>query len=214
MLRVDSMLRVGLTGGIGCGKSTVAAMLREQGFLVLDADALAHHLTEPGQPAHEEIVREFGDGICDPRGKIDRARLAAVVFADHAKLARLNRIVHPRVIETLDRQLAEWEQTHPRGVAVVEAALLVEAGAHKRLDRLVVVWCRPEQQMERLLARGMSAEEAQRRIAAQMPLEEKRRLADFQIDCSETIEDTRRQVERLVAHCKQLAAQFSLRETS
>jgi len=200
------MLRVGLTGGIGCGKSVVAAMLREQGFLVLDADTLAHQLVEPGQPAYDDVLREFGKGVCDASGKIDRAKLAAIVFAEPAKLARLNQIVHPRVAEAQERQFTEWQRTHPRGVAVVEAALLVEAGAHNRLDRLVVVWCRPEQQIDRLRERGMSAEEAQRRIASQMPLEEKRRLAEFQIDCSGTIEDTRQQVERLAAHLRQLAA--------
>ena len=200
------MLRVGLTGGIGCGKSVVAAMLREQGFLVLDADTLAHQLVEPGQPAYDDVLQEFGKGVCDASGKIDRAKLAAIVFAEPAKLARLNQIVHPRVAEAQERQFIEWQRTHPRGVAVVEAALLVEAGAHNRLDRLVVVWCRPEQQIERLLERGMSAEEAQRRIASQMPLEEKRRLAEFQIDCSGTIEDTRQQVERLAAQLRQLAA--------
>jgi dephospho-CoA kinase len=200
------MLRVGLTGGIGCGKSVVAAMLREQGFLVLDADTLAHQLVEPGQPAYDDVLQEFGKGVCDASGKIDRAKLAAIVFAEPAKLARLNQIVHPRVAEAQERQFTEWQRTHPRGVAVVEAALLVEAGAHNRLDRLVVVWCRPEQQIERLRERGMSAEEAQRRIASQMPLEEKRRLAEFQIDCSGTIEDTRQQVERLAAQLRQLAA--------
>ncbi len=154
------MLRVGLTGGIGCGKSVVAAMLREQGFLVLDADTLAHQLVEPGQPAYDDVLQEFGKGVCDASGKIDRAKLAAIVFAEPAKLARLNQIVHPRVAEAQERQFTEWQRTHPRGVAVVEAALLVEAGAHNRLDRLVVVWCRPEQQIERLRERGMSAEEA------------------------------------------------------
>ncbi len=173
---------------------------------MLDADTLAHQLVEPGQPAYDDVLQEFGKGVCDASGKIDRAKLAAIVFAEPAKLARLNQIVHPRVAEAQERLFTEWQRTHPRGVAVVEAALLVEAGAHNRLDRLVVVWCRPEQQVERLRERGMSAEEAQRRIASQMPLEEKRRLAEFQIDCSGTIEDTRQQVERLVAQLRQLAA--------
>lgn len=200
------MLRVGLTGGIGCGKSTVAAMLREQGFLVLEADALAHRLTEPGQPAYEEVVREFGKGVCDAAGRIDRAKLAAVVFGDAAKLARLNQIVHPRVGQEQERQFAEWERAHAHGVAIVEAALLIEAGAHERLDQLVVVWCRPEQQVERLVARGMTKEDALRRIAAQLPLSEKRRLATVQLDCSGTMEETRKQVERLAVHLRQLAA--------
>src|SRR5260370_12634600 len=102
------MLRVGLTGGIGCGKSTVAATLRDEGCLVFDADALAHQLIEPGQPAYDEMVREFGAGMCDVNGRVDRAKLAAIVFNDRAKLERLNQIVHPRVMDAQDRQFAEW----------------------------------------------------------------------------------------------------------
>lgn len=199
------MLRVGLTGGIGCGKSTVAAMLRDEGCLVLDADALAHKLIEPGQPAYDEVAREFGAGICDASGRVDRAKLAAIVFDDPAKLARLNQIVHPRVMEAQNRQFAEWARLQPHGIAVIEAALLIEAGIHERLDRLVVVWCRSEQQLARLLARGMSAEDAQKRIAAQWPVEKKRSIATDEIDNSGTEEETRQQVEQLVARLKQLA---------
>ncbi len=204
------MLHVGLTGGIACGKSTVAAMMRELGCVVIEADPLAHRLIEPGQPAYEEIINEFGRQICDADGRIDRAKLAAIVFTDRAKLELLNRMVHPRMIEELDRQLAELARTQPQAVVVVEAALLIESGLHKRLDRLVVVWCKAEQQIERLVnlrsGRGMTREQAERRIASQMPLEEKRRLADYEIDCSGSLEETRRQVEHVVAELKQLAA--------
>ncbi len=204
------MLHVGLTGGIGCGKTTVAAMMRELGCVVIEADPLAHRLTEPGQPAYDEVVNEFGRRICAADGRIDRAKLAAIVFADRAKLDLLNRIVHPRVIEELDRQLAELECAQPQAVVVVEAALLIESGYHKRLDRLVVVSCDPEEQIERLenprSGRGMTREQAERRIASQMPLEEKRRLADKEINGSGSLEETRRQVEHLVAELKQLAA--------
>lgn len=203
------MLKAGLTGGIACGKSTVAAILREMGFRVLDADLLAHQLIEPGEPAHEEVLREFGREICDAQGRIDRARLGAIVFADPAKLAQLNRIVHPRVLEASDRQFAEWAKTEPHGMAFIEAALLVEAGYHRRLDRLVVVWCTPEQQRERLIARGMSSEEAQRRIGSQMPIEEKKRFATDLIDCSGTLEDTRKQVEALAARLREEARKIS-----
>ena len=199
------MLRVGLTGGIACGKSTVAAILREMKFRVLDADLLAHQLIEPGQPAYEEVLRAFGREICDPQGRIERARLGGVVFADPAKLARLNRIVHPRVLETSDRQFAEWAKTEPRGVAFIEAALLVEAGYHRRLDRLVVAWCTPDQQRERLTGRGMTREEAEQRIGAQMPIEEKKRFATDLIDCSGTLEETRKQVEALAARLQEQA---------
>lgn len=204
------MLHVGLTGGIACGKSTVAAMMRELGCVVLEADPLAHRLIEPGQPAHEEVVNEFGRQVRAADGRIDRARLAAIVFADRAQLDMLNRIVHPRVVEALDRELAELARTQPQAVAVIEAALLIESGYHKRLDRLAVVWCTREQQIERLVdpraGRGMTPEQAERRITAQMPLDEKRRLADYEIDCSGSLEQTRRQVENLVAELKQLAA--------
>jgi dephospho-CoA kinase len=118
----------------------------------------------------------------------------------------LNEIVHPRVMQEQDRLLAEWQREGRGGVAVVEAALLVEAGYHRRLERLIVAWCRPEQQRERLRARGLVPEQIEQRIAAQMPLEEKRRLADDVVDCSGSLEETRRQVETLVARLRELAA--------
>lgn len=203
------MLRAGLTGGIGSGKSTVAAMMRELGCRVLDADALARDLARPGQPALQEIVQAFGKEILGADGLMDRSRMAHIVFNDASKLAKLNAILHPRVIAEQQRQLAEIARTDPKAVAVVEAALLVEAGYHKSLDRLIVVWCRPEQQMERLTkpgGRAMPREDAERRIASQMPVEEKRRLATDEVDNSGTIEETRAQVAALVVRLKQLAA--------
>jgi len=191
------MLRLGLTGGIASGKSAVSAMLREMGFAVLDADALAHKLIEPGQPAYDEVLQEFGPSIADTSGRIDRAKLGATVFADLAKLDRLNAIVHPRVAEVILSQFEVWRRSGVRDAVFVEAALLVESGIHKKLDGLVVVWCRPEQQLERLLARGLSKTEALRRIDAQLPVEEKLRLATEKIDCSGSLEETRRQVEAL-----------------
>lgn len=200
------MLRVGLTGGIACGKSTVAALMKEFGCRVLEADHLAHALMEPGQPAYREILRDFGEQILSTDGRIDRRALGEIVFREPNRLKRLNEIVHPRVIQEQDRQLAAWEREGVR-VAVVEAALLIEAGYHERVDRLVVVWCRPEQQQERLQARGLTPEQIAQRIAAQMPLEKKQRLADDQIDCSGTLEATRQQVEQLVRRLKQLAGE-------
>jgi dephospho-CoA kinase len=191
------MLRLGLTGGIASGKSAVAAMLREIGFAVLDADSLAHKLIEPGQPACDEVLKEFGPSITDSSGRIDRAKLGAIVFADRAKLDRLNAIVHPLVAEVIFGQFEVWRRGGVRDAVFVEAALLVESGIHKKLDGLVVVWCTPEQQLERLLARGLSETEARRRIAAQLPIEEKLRLAAEKIDCSGSLEQTRRQVEAL-----------------
>ncbi len=200
------MLHVGLTGGIASGKSTVAAMMRQRDCQVLEADMIARRLIEPDQPACDEILREFGEQVCAPGGGIARQKLAAIVFADPAKLQRLNRIVHPRVVEVLDHQLAEIERTHRGAVVVVEAALLIESSYSERLDRLVVAWCRPEQQIARLLTRGMTREEARQRIAAQMDLAQKRRMADDEVDCSGSLEHTERQVEALVAKLKTLAA--------
>jgi len=193
------MLRLGLTGGIASGKSAVAAMLRELGFSVLDADSLAHKLIEPGQPAYEAVLREFGSAITDGQGRVDRAKLGALVFADRAKLDRLNGIVHPRVAEVVLRQFSEWQREGTRDAAFVEAALLIESGIDQNLDGVVVAWCRPEQQLERLAARGLSGDEARRRIASQMPVEEKLRYATEKIECSGTLEQTRRQVEALAA---------------
>jgi dephospho-CoA kinase len=193
------MLRLGLTGGIASGKSAVAAMLREMGFAVLDADSLAHKLIEPGHPAHDEILNEFGPSVLAQDARVDRAKLSAIVFNDRSKLDRLNAIVHPRVAELVFRQFAEWQRAGTRDAAFVEAALLIESGIHKNLDGLVVAWCEPEQQLKRLLARGLSEPEARRRIAAQLPVEEKLRLATEKIDCSGSLEGTRRQVEALAA---------------
>jgi dephospho-CoA kinase len=191
------MLRLGLTGGIASGKSAVSAMLREMGFAVLDADALAHKLIEPGQAAYAEVLQEFGPSITDSSGRIDRSKLGAVVFADRAKLDRLNAIVHPRVAEVILSQFEVWRRSGVRDAVFVEAALIIESGIHKKLDGLVVVWCTPEQQVERLLARGLSETEARRRIAAQLPVEEKLRQATEKIDCSGSLEETRRQVQAL-----------------
>jgi dephospho-CoA kinase len=196
------MRRMGLTGGIASGKSAVASMLRELGFRVLEADLVARNVIAPGQAAHDEVLREFGSDLTNADGAINRSKLAAIVFADAAKLAKLNQIVHPRVESIIFRQFTEWEHEGVRDAAFVEAALLVEAGYGKNLDGMVVVFCRPEQQIERLLARGMSEVEARRRMAAQMPVEEKLRHATDRIDCSGTLEQTRIQVERLATRLR------------
>jgi dephospho-CoA kinase len=194
--------RIGLTGGIASGKSAVAAMLRDLGFHVLEADSVSHKLMEPAQPAYNEITREFGTELLGVNGRIDRAKLASIVFADPEKLARLNAILHPRVEEMILRQFEQWRQDGIRDAVFVEAALLVEAGMTKNLDGLVVVRCKPEQQIERLRSRGMSEIEARRRIAAQLPLEEKLKHATVSIDCSGTIEETRAQVQALAARLR------------
>lgn len=200
------MLCVGLTGGIATGKTAVVAMLRELGCRVLEADKIAHQTIEPDGPAYEEVVREFGRGILTTEDLVDRQKLGAIVFADPARLARLNAIVHPPVLAEQSRQLAAIGQADPHAIAVVEAALLIEAGFDQKLEFIVVTWCTPEQQLERLTAprtgRGLTVEQARQRIAAQMPVEEKRRRADGVIDCSGTLEHTRAQVIALFAKLK------------
>jgi len=174
-------------------------MLRELRFDVLDADSLARQLIEPSQPAYHEVLREFGTSILDSDQSLHRAKLAAIGFTDPAKLARLNAILHPRVEPAVVQQFAEWSRDGARDAAFVEAALLVEAGYLKHLDRLVVTWCRPEQQLERLRARGFTDTDARRRIAAQLPVDDKLRHATEKIDCSASLEETRKQVEALAA---------------
>ncbi|QUW04772.1 dephospho-CoA kinase [Chloracidobacterium validum] len=198
-------MRVGLTGGIAVGKSFVSSVLAELGCHVFDADHIARAVVEPGQPALAEIVAAFGPDVLTPTGTLDRARLGRLVFADAEARAKLNAIVHPHVHAEQDRRLREVEAQDPQGIAVVDAALLIESGGYRRFDVVVVVWCRPEIQLARLMARnGLSHAEATQRIAAQMPSEEKRRYADVEIDTSEGFEPTRRQV---VALHDQLRAQ-------
>jgi dephospho-CoA kinase len=206
------MLRVGLTGGIGCGKSSVAAMMSDLGCHVLNADKMAHALTAPGKPAYDEIRRQFGPNVLAPDGSVDRGRLAAVVFTDLDQLASLNAIVHPRVLRELDRELDRLSRVDPHGIAVVEAALLIEASYHQKMDRLVLVTCTREQQLERLtnpaLGRAMSRDQAEQRIAAQMTMEEKRKLGAGkmdEIDCSGTLDRTKQQVRALIDKFKQMA---------
>jgi dephospho-CoA kinase len=200
------MLRVGLTGGIACGKSAVAGMLREKGVEVLAADPLGHKLLEPGQAAYDEVLREFGRDILDAAGKVDRKKLGTIVFGDPAKRAKLNWILHPKILETIREWFRALERPGGPEFAVLEAALIYEAGVHKELDRVVVCWCTPDQQMERLEARALTKEEAQRRISAQMPISEKKRLADETIDCSGPFEDTERQVEQVIGKLKAASA--------
>ena len=200
------MLKVGLTGGIASGKTAVAELFRARGGRVLSADRMAHELIAPGQPAYEEILETFGREVLAADGTIDRQRLGALVFADHAKLERLNQIVHPRVIAALEKEFARLAREDPNAIVIVEAALLVEAGYHCQLDKLVVTWCRPAQQLERLRAKGLSQAEAEQRLAAQLPPEEKRRLADYVIDCSGSREEAAAQAERVFEELKRATA--------
>jgi dephospho-CoA kinase len=189
------MLKVGLTGGIACGKTYVTEQLRARGCEVLDADQVARAVVEPGQPAYHDIVQAFGSDILAPEGTIDRAKLGAIVFADAARRAQLNAIVHPHVHEAQTQWLADVAARNPQAIAVVDAALMIESGGYKRMDKLIVVHCAPEIQLARLMERSnLSLEDAARRIAAQMPTAEKLQYADYAIDTSGGFAPTDQQI--------------------
>lgn len=194
----------GLTGGIATGKSTVARMFEELGARVIDADRVGHELIRRPLPAYQEIVRTFGEEILDASREVDRKKLGAIVFADPAKLVRLNAILHPLIVARVEELARELSTQNPQGVILVDAALIFEAGIGSRFRKVIVTSCRPEQQLERLLAKGLSRPDAELRMAAQMSAEEKRRRADFVVDTSGTKEETREQVSRLYQELRQL----------
>lgn len=188
------MLKIGLTGSIAVGKSAVCDVFRELGCHVIDADQIAREAVKRGTPGLRQIVENFGGEILDATGELDRARLGAIVFADESKRLLLNSIVHPLVFEAQNHWLAEREAEDPDGVAIVDAALMIESGGYRRFDALIVVWCEPAIQLRRLMSRDSLTEpDAIKRIAAQMPQQEKKRYADFLIDTSNNFEDTRGQ---------------------
>jgi dephospho-CoA kinase len=186
------MLRVGLTGSIAVGKSFVTSVFAELGCRVLDADHTAREVVVPGTAGLRAVVDAFGEEVLASDGTLDRGRLGSIVFADEEKRQRLNHLLHPFIIARQDEILREWEAENPDGIAVVDAALMIESGGYKRFDKLIVVHCRPEVQLERLMLRNqLSLAEAQRRIASQMPQEEKQKYADYLIDTSDGFEPTR-----------------------
>jgi dephospho-CoA kinase len=197
------MLRIGLTGSISVGKSFVCEVFRELGVPVLDADVTAREVVAPGTPGLDAIRREFGDSVIGPNGELDRERLGKMVFADEASRKRLNAIIHPLVMEAQDEWLRQCETADPEGIALVDAALMIESGGYARFDKLIVVWCRDDIQIERLMGRnGLSETDARMRIAAQMSQDEKKSHADYLIDTSEGFERTREQVIALFGRLK------------
>jgi len=189
------VLKVGLTGSIAVGKTFVCEVFRELGCAVLDADRVARDVVEPGTHGLEQIEKAFGGSVVRPDGSLDRAGLASIVFADEEKRLLLNSIIHPLVFEVQDRWLKEHEAVEPNGIAIVDAALMIESGGYRRFDKLIVVWCEPDLQLQRLMARdALSRVDAEKRIASQMSQDEKKSHADFLIDTSNSFADTRRQV--------------------
>ena len=186
------VFRVGLTGGIATGKSLVAEVFGELGAFVLDTDKLGHELMEPGRPAYESIRRAFGDAVLDAGGKIDRKKLGVRVFQDEVARRRLNEILHPLILAEAERRVAEFAAQNPGGIVVTQAALLLEAGAARRFDRIVMTDCDAECQVRRLRERdGIAAEEALRRIRAQADPAQRRKIADILIETSGSPEDSR-----------------------
>ncbi|MFI5116171.1 MAG: dephospho-CoA kinase [Terriglobales bacterium] len=203
------MLRVGLTGGIACGKSSIAAMLVKRGAHFLQADGLAHQLYAPGTATYDKVVRSFGREILNEDGAVNRSKLANLVFPNRIK--ELNAIVHPEVVKRQNSWMSEVEQSDPHGIAVVEAALLIEAGTEKDFDKVIVVTCGFEQKVERFARRTnvpleVARAEVERRSAAQFSDEEKARRADYIVDNSGSAENTERQVERIWHELQRIAS--------
>jgi dephospho-CoA kinase len=209
------LLKVGLTGGISSGKSVVGEMFAALGVAVIDADHIAHALMQPGQAVYQEVVQHFGVGILNPDGTVNRSKLAEAAFGTPnqkggSRVQELNRIVHPAVIERQEEWMNEIARKQPHGIAMVEAALIVEAGAAKRFDRLIMVSCQPEQRFQRwaeLRKVGLEAAagEVARRMAAQLPDEEKVKFSDYVIDNSGSLDNTQKQVTQVYQELRRQA---------
>jgi dephospho-CoA kinase len=200
------MLKIGLTGSIAVGKSFVCKVARELGCHVLDADKTAREVVAKGTDGLAEIVKHFGEDVLLKDGELDRKKMAVIVFTDETKRSLLNSIIHPRVIEAQNEWLNKLENAEPDAIAIIDAALMIESGGYKRFDKIIVVWCSADIQLSRLMSRdGLSRKESTKRIAAQMPQEEKKKFADYLIDTSNGFEDTRRQTAELVANLRQSA---------
>jgi len=191
------MLKVGLTGGLATGKSYVSARFAELGCHVIQADKVGHEVLRCGAEAYDDVVAEFGERILGDDGEIDRKALGAIVFPDAAKLETLNALVHPHVFARQEAFFAAVERDDPQGIAVAEAAIMIESGSYKRYDRLVVTVCPVEMQVRRSVERGGTEAEARNRLARQMSIDEKRTFADFIIDTSGTFDETDEQVGRV-----------------
>ncbi|MGH9358900.1 MAG: dephospho-CoA kinase [Terriglobia bacterium] len=204
----------GLTGGIASGKSTVAGYFADLGAHVIDSDDVAHELLRLPGPVFDAVVQAFGGEILDEAGAIDRRKLGAIVFAGRAKLRQLNALMHPAIIERINHVAADLHRQKPGAPVIVDAALIFEAGIDAMFRKVIVAWCRPEQQLERLISKGgLSRDQAESRIAAQMSADEKRRRGDFVVDCSGTLDETRAQVGVIYAQLKRLAQQGNAPET-
>lgn len=191
-------MNIGLTGGIATGKSTVASLLARRGALLIDLDRIAREIVEPGQPSLEAIAREFGQAVLQPDGTLDRKKLGSIVFADTDRRKALERITHPAIRAVMKERMQACESEFPERLTVVDVPLLYESRLTSYFSKVMVVYVPRDEQLRRLIERDkLSATEAERRLAAQMDIEEKKRLADYVIDNGGSLEDTERQIERL-----------------
>lgn len=201
------ILKVGLTGGIASGKSTIMHNFAGLGCITVDADTIVARLYQPGQAGFQAVVQTYGSGVLQPDGLIDRKKLSDIAFANADEARKLNALIHPIVLNEEARMMAQAASSTEDVIYIVEATLLLEAGGKQRYDRIVVVDVRPEVQVERAIGRGMTSEEVKRRIAHQMPREERLRQADYVIDNSGNVDDglaaTLRVYERLRADLEQ-----------
>jgi dephospho-CoA kinase len=200
------MLRVGLTGSIAVGKSFVTSILSGLGCRTLDADETAREVVLPGSPGLAAVATEFGPDVLNPDGTLNRQQLGGIIFADEEKRQNLNHILHPFIIARQDEIMRGWEQEDPNGIGIIDAALMIESGGYRRFDKLIVVHCRPEVQLERLMLRsGLARDEAQARIDAQMPQAEKQKYADYLIDTSDGFEATQKRTQEVYNDLRRLA---------
>ena len=202
------MLVVGLTGGVASGKTTVSHLLQEEGACLIDADQIARDLVQPHTPTWKELIRAFGKEILEKDESIQRKRLAAVIFANPQQRSLLEGILHPQIDREIDRRLQEIREKDPEAIVVVDAALLVETGAYRRMDALIVVTATHGQQIERLRNRtGATEQEAEGIISSQMPLEEKVKVADFVVPNEGSLEETRRRTKQVLKKLKRRVRQ-------
>lgn len=201
------MLRVGLTGSIAVGKSFVTSIFSTLGCHTLDADETAREVVLPGSTGLTAVADEFGKDVLNPDGTLNRKHLGEIIFGDEEKRQKLNHILHPFIIARQDEIMREWEREDPNGIGIIDAALMIESGGYRRFDKLIVVHCRPEVQLERLMLRNaLSRDEAQARIDSQMPQAEKQRYADFLIDTSDGFEPTRSRTTEVYNSLRELTA--------
>ncbi|MED4599169.1 dephospho-CoA kinase [Paenibacillus validus] len=189
-------MNIGLTGGIACGKSTVAAMLVRRGALLVDADRIAREVVEPGTPVLAKVIERFGADLLQEDGSLNRKKLGERIFGDPEARRDLEGLLHPSIRATMRERMRAYENEFPDRLVVVDIPLLYESGLQSMVERVMVVYVPREVQLMRLMARdGLSPEQAEQRLQSQMPIEEKRRLADIVIDNTGSLEETEKQIE-------------------